>query len=331
MNTPSDEESHVKDIKMKMTLSVLKRQDDTVLSIIQTFEHAVMYKYTNDEWHKMNVEGPMFVVERVPYARSRYRFVVLNRKSTEKYHEDITPDLEIQLQLPYVMYLHKADPEDHNDQDQIYGVWFYNNVQSFDFAGLIGRLSGSGAANIPPTFPQQHLTESQPVPAPSVAADEASLHLKAALGIHPPTSPQPTNPLELIVKQNGISFNNNFDVRNQPQPREQQQQPTQVNHAASTTLLQLINPQPTNNHHTNQHQHHQQHPVQQEHLSGAIKELLPPSKLLEGDALQSLLKQDQEPTREEFTESLIRLIKYDEEYSESVYKMFLLMRKFGSL
>jgi hypothetical protein len=49
-STDAEGDKHVKELKTRMSLEVLKRQDSTIVSIIHTFEHAVMYKYTNDEW-----------------------------------------------------------------------------------------------------------------------------------------------------------------------------------------------------------------------------------------------------------------------------------------
>lgn len=49
-SSDNDGDNHVKELKMRMTLEVLKRQDGDIVSILQTFEHAVLYKYQNDEW-----------------------------------------------------------------------------------------------------------------------------------------------------------------------------------------------------------------------------------------------------------------------------------------
>jgi hypothetical protein len=50
MTEEGDGQNHVKELKTRMSLEVLKRQDPTITSIIHTFEHAVMYKYMKDEW-----------------------------------------------------------------------------------------------------------------------------------------------------------------------------------------------------------------------------------------------------------------------------------------
>jgi hypothetical protein len=294
-----------------------------------------------EQQQKMNVEGPMFVVERK--AEPKYRFVILSRKSTERYYEDITPELELQLQLPYVMYLHRASRIE--EVDQIYGIWFYNNVQSINFVDLISRLSNSS--------PPPQLTNEQPNQKSNQNdQDGLAAHLKNVLGVN--QQPQvdqhvaPLNPLEQFVREHNISFNTQPATSSSPIPfvtpdqSNQQaskdllallQQPLQTHVQSNPTsssppnVVQRVSPnlflyqpsQQTNNNYNN------------ETVKTSVKDLLTPQQFVENIEVITQILGDQDPTKQEFKEALLQIIRDDGEYVDNLYKMYMLARKFGKM
>jgi len=117
--------------RQQMNIGVLKRKDKFLSSIVATFDHVVLYKYNKSEWEKLDVEGAMFIVERNEPKNPKYRIVVMNRKSANDFHQDITKDLDLQVQLPFVFYKTK---------NMIRGLWFYKSLQSIEFNDLIVSL-----------------------------------------------------------------------------------------------------------------------------------------------------------------------------------------------
>ncbi|KAL9645438.1 hypothetical protein ABK040_002636 [Willaertia magna] len=132
-NTSSTIMPNRSNIRQQMNIEVLKRKDKFITSILNTFDHVVLYKYQtkNDEWEKLDVEGTMFIVERNEPNRPTYRFVVMNRKSANDFHQDLTNNLELQVQLPFIFYKSK---------NQIRGIWFYKNLQCIEFNDLMVEL-----------------------------------------------------------------------------------------------------------------------------------------------------------------------------------------------
>jgi hypothetical protein len=292
---------------------------------------------------KMNVEGPMFVVERT--ATPKYRFVILSRKSTERYFEDITPELELQLQLPYVMYLHRASSTRPDDEDQIYGVWFYNNVQSLNFVDLISRLNNTSPLTTQDVPQTTILTTTTTTTTTNDAAD----HLKTMLGLNQPQQKTQQhdflNPLEQFVKQHNISFSTQKSemraVYSPPPPQNNQRAsrtnmlqqvspprylpsfspPTVVPHRVSPSLL-LYQPQTENMDGTGK-----------EIKLNDVKDLLSPTQFIANtDSITDKLPTvDRDPTRQEFRLAIIQLLEQDDEYVDRLYKMYMLARKFGKM
>ena len=76
----------------------------------------------------MDVEGSLFIVKRA--SEPFHQFVVMNRRSTENFVEDIsTANFQIQENDPYLMYRNKLD--------EIIGIWFYNSAEREQVAAMI--------------------------------------------------------------------------------------------------------------------------------------------------------------------------------------------------
>eukprot|EP00658_Telonema_sp_P-2_P008125 TRINITY_DN13044_c0_g1_i9.p1 TRINITY_DN13044_c0_g1~~TRINITY_DN13044_c0_g1_i9.p1 ORF type:complete len:156 (-),score=45.12 TRINITY_DN13044_c0_g1_i9:7-474(-) len=95
-------------------LAVLKRKDASLLDIIATSGHVVVYRFASGAWEKKNVEGPLFVVSRsrAPF----YRIVVLNRQTLHNLVEDVSTDFQMEKNGPYLMYA--------NAKGETHGLWF---------------------------------------------------------------------------------------------------------------------------------------------------------------------------------------------------------------
>ncbi len=142
------------EMKLSMNLLFLQKKDPTIQSILCNFEHVVLYKFNSksNEWKMEDVEGSMFVVKRNKDVQNGcYRLIILNRRSTRNFAQDLSSTMELQLQLPFVFYRVKPSsststftspsktPQQQNTP-VIFGIWFYNSVQSMQFFNQVNQI-----------------------------------------------------------------------------------------------------------------------------------------------------------------------------------------------
>ncbi|KAK9976024.1 hypothetical protein ABG768_021249 [Culter alburnus] len=119
---------------LSMSLSALKRLDPYISSITDLASQVALYTFNNtsNEWEKTDVEGTLFVYNRL--ASPRHGFTILNRLSMDNLTEPITKDLDFQLQHPFLLY--------RNARLSIYGIWFYDKEDCQRIAELMKNLVG---------------------------------------------------------------------------------------------------------------------------------------------------------------------------------------------
>ncbi|KAJ3126345.1 hypothetical protein HK098_007609 [Nowakowskiella sp. JEL0407] len=120
-------------IRFAMNLNVLKRHDATVVSILDSSSHVVVYTFepSSQSWNKRGIEGTMFVLQRniSPY----YSVFILNRLNIENLNVPLSPDMEFQMTSDYVIYR-------HND-DEIVGLWIYEEPDRARLSQVLTELS----------------------------------------------------------------------------------------------------------------------------------------------------------------------------------------------
>ncbi|XP_052433353.1 mRNA-decapping enzyme 1B isoform X1 [Carassius gibelio] len=119
---------------LSMSLSALKRLDPYIHSITDLASQVALYTFNNttNEWEKTDVEGTLFVYNRL--ASPRHGFTILNRLSMDNLSEPITKDLDFQLQHPFLLY--------RNARLSIFGIWFYDKEDCQRIAELMKNLAG---------------------------------------------------------------------------------------------------------------------------------------------------------------------------------------------
>jgi hypothetical protein len=113
-----------------MNLSVLQRQDPTVEAILATAAHVALYSFQHQAWQRKDVEGSLFIVERSCFPH--YQLVVLNRLSTENFCENLSPQLQMKANEPYLLF--------RNADNEITGIWFYNKEEQQKIGALIKSI-----------------------------------------------------------------------------------------------------------------------------------------------------------------------------------------------
>ncbi|KAK4798443.1 hypothetical protein SAY86_030769 [Trapa natans] len=116
----------------QLNLTVLQRMDPSIEEILITAAHVTFYEFNmeSNQWSRKDVEGSLFVVRR--NSQPHFQFIVMNRRSTENWVENLLKDLEYEVQVPYLLY--------RNASQEVYGIWFYNSHECEEVANLFGRV-----------------------------------------------------------------------------------------------------------------------------------------------------------------------------------------------
>lgn len=117
-------------VAAEMNLSVLKRLDASVSSVLFSASHVVLYQLKENisEWDRCDVEGALFIVQLDTNHSSnlqkiQFRLVVINRKSPDNYVEDIIiRNEELDCSDKMVMY--------SNMKGNTIGIWFYEEDEA---------------------------------------------------------------------------------------------------------------------------------------------------------------------------------------------------------
>ncbi|KQK12264.1 mRNA-decapping enzyme-like protein [Brachypodium distachyon] len=115
-----------------LNLTVLRRLDPAVADILIIAAHVTAYSFDEgtNQWSRKGVEGSLFVVKR--NTQPRFQFIVMNRRNTENFVEDLLRNFEYQVEVPYIMY--------RNALDEVIGIWFYDPQECEEVAHLFSRI-----------------------------------------------------------------------------------------------------------------------------------------------------------------------------------------------
>lgn len=117
-------------VEASLNESALKRFDPYVKEIIDTAKYVALYSFRKNVWTKTKVEGSLFVYART--GEPLYNILVLNRLENKNLVEPITPQLDIQVNEPYMLY--------KNCEGNIFGIWFFDVNDCVRLSELIIRL-----------------------------------------------------------------------------------------------------------------------------------------------------------------------------------------------
>ncbi|XP_022753750.1 mRNA-decapping enzyme-like protein [Durio zibethinus] len=115
-----------------LNLTVLRRIDPFIEEILITAAHVAFYEFNVDlsQWSRKDVEGSLFVVKR--NTQPRFQFIVMNRRNTENFVENLLGDFEYEVQDKYLLY--------RNASQEINGIWFYDARELEEVANLFSRI-----------------------------------------------------------------------------------------------------------------------------------------------------------------------------------------------
>ncbi|KAJ9192252.1 hypothetical protein DTO166G4_6294 [Paecilomyces variotii] len=116
----------------ELNLSVLRRHDPAISSILSLAPYAVVYIFSPStrQWEKSGIEGSMFVCQLTQgdIGEERYSVFVLNRRGLNNFDVDLTDGENVEITDEYVIL--KTDETDENggggNESRIYGLWIYS-------------------------------------------------------------------------------------------------------------------------------------------------------------------------------------------------------------
>ncbi|KAI1613837.1 hypothetical protein EDD36DRAFT_417697 [Exophiala viscosa] len=116
----------------ELNLSVLKRHNPEISSILSVAPYAVVYEFSpmpQPEWTKTGVEGSLFICELVPgsYGEDRYSAIVLNRRGLDNFEAELREgeNAGVEITGDYVIISFKEGHE-----QKIYGVYIFHEPGS---------------------------------------------------------------------------------------------------------------------------------------------------------------------------------------------------------
>jgi len=113
-------------------LMVLRRFDAHIEEILEMSPQVALYTFysATSTWERKKIEGSLFVVKRT--EPPVFRFMVLNRLNTSNLLEEISDDLELQINGTNLLYRHK--------NGVINSIWFYNDSEREKIHSSIQRI-----------------------------------------------------------------------------------------------------------------------------------------------------------------------------------------------
>lgn len=110
----------------ELNLSVLRRHDPAIASILSIAPYAVVYIFSpaSQQWEKSGIEGTLFVCQLSPseLGAERYSVVVLNRRSMDNFRVELLDGSDVDITEDYVI----LQSSDDDGNPQVYGLWIFS-------------------------------------------------------------------------------------------------------------------------------------------------------------------------------------------------------------
>ncbi|TPX61340.1 hypothetical protein PhCBS80983_g01230 [Powellomyces hirtus] len=222
--------------RLAVNLNVLRRHDPTIVSILDSSSHVVVYDFAPEtkSWTKKGIEGTMFIFQRS--AAPFYGLFVMNRLALENLMVLLNADMEVQLLQEFVIY--------RQPDDSVQGLWMYETADRTRIVKTLTTYTELCAASPPQQHQNQHQQRHQPTnqpvdllamlhrakeaaPTPNGGAPVDNTQGGALRTQYPGSLPQRTFPNDDHSQQP--------QQQPQPQPRQQQQHQRSQQHPPASS------------------------------------------------------------------------------------------------
>ena len=164
----------------ELNLSVLKRHNPKIVSILSIAPYAVIYEFSplpEPTWTKSGIEGSLFLnqLEPGPYGEDRYTAFVLNRRGLDNFEAELREgdNAGVEITAEYVIVSYKEDHE-----QKINGIFIFSegpgtsteHTRAYNGdlmkkvavqAGLSRRAAEAAAAEATAKHPNGHMQEAE--------------------------------------------------------------------------------------------------------------------------------------------------------------------------
>lgn len=112
----------------ELNLSVLRRHNVAVESILSIAPYAVVYVFTSptQQWEKSDIEGTLFVcqlsAEEMKPEAERYAVMILNRRGLQNFTAELLNGEDVEITEEYVI----LQVNEGKQEPQIYGIWIFS-------------------------------------------------------------------------------------------------------------------------------------------------------------------------------------------------------------
>jgi hypothetical protein len=155
----------------ELNLSVLRRYNPSITSILSIAASAVIYIFTpaTEAWEKSGIEGTLFVCDtgRDVTGAQKYSVVVLNRRGLENFDVDLARVADVEVTEELLIVRLEAEGE-----EKVVGIWLHEDKDGAREvnATLIARCWESAVESKATTTQESYTFDAQ---APAIGADGA--------------------------------------------------------------------------------------------------------------------------------------------------------------
>ena len=187
LNTKKDSPPSDQGGRRKAVLAILREKDPKISEVLLIASHVALYELQltpvkTHAWHKTDVEGSLFVVERQSGSSGNLRIIIRNNQASDQgdFEQDIDGKVDLEVKDNTVFYKVGNSPA-----NTVRGLWFHQTDQLDKFTEILKHF--------------------QPTPPPPPARQDAGKALLAALGVGPTAGASASAPVAPVAAPTKIA------------------------------------------------------------------------------------------------------------------------------
>ena len=111
----------------QLNLTVLKRYEPSISTIVSIAPYAVLYTFSTEssQWEKSGIEGTLFLcgLYPSPTAPNRFAVLILNRRGLENFFMELDNSESVEITEEYVIV--QSEDAAGQEEPEVYGLWIY--------------------------------------------------------------------------------------------------------------------------------------------------------------------------------------------------------------
>ena len=115
----------------QLNLTVLKRHEPSISTIVSIAPYAVLYTFSTEssQWEKSGIEGTLFLcgLYPSPTAPNRFAVLILNRRGLENFFMELDNSESVEITEEYVIV--QSEDAAGQEEPEVYGLWIYQEEE----------------------------------------------------------------------------------------------------------------------------------------------------------------------------------------------------------